>query len=350
MKAWELGPRPALPIAAADAIANIRQVERPDPVAGPGEIVVRVIAAGLNYRDLMVLRGAYGSGLPEGRVPLSDGVGVVVAVGDGVSDFAPGDRVIAANFTNWLADGGYGYHVFASDLGVTRDGWLAELVTLPAAAAILVPDALSDETAATAAVVAGTVWHAMVAFGGLKPGDLALTQGTGGVALYTLQLAKALGAEVAITSSSAAKLKRVRTLGADYTVNYAERPDWAAALLEATGGRGADVVVDTLGFGQFGQTLAATGIEGRIATLGALAGSPQDRPDFDQGALIGKNVTIKGIASGHRGMIEAALGVMAQHRIEMVIDRAFGFDEADTAYRHLLGGGHLGKVLVRVSG
>lgn len=350
MRAWQLGDRPAAPREAGAAIDFLTLTESPDPVAGPGELVVRVTAAGLNYRDLMVLRGVYGAGLPESRIPLTDGVGVVEAVGAGVAGFAPGTRVIAANFTGWLGDGGYGYHVFASDLGVTRDGWLAERIVLPAAAAIPVPDAVSDDTAASAAVVAGTVWHALVAFGQVQPGDLVLTQGTGGVALYTLQLAKALGATVAITSSSEAKLARVREMGADYTVNYRERPDWAAALMEATGGRGADVVVDTIGFGQFGQTLAATAAEGRIATLGALSGSPQDRPDFDQGALIGKNVTVKGIASGHRGMIAAALGVMAEHGIAMVIDRSFAFEDAPAAYRHLLSGAHMGKVLVRVSG
>jgi NADPH:quinone reductase-like Zn-dependent oxidoreductase len=350
VKAWQLGLRPAAPIDAATAVVSLALTERPDPLAGPGELVVRVIAAGLNYRDLMVLRGVYGQNLTETRIPLTDGVGVVEQVGEGVQGFAIGDRVIAANFTAWLGDGGYGYHVFASDLGVTRDGWLAEKIVLPAAAAIPVPEAISEETAATAAVVAGTVWHALVAFGRVKPGDLVLTQGTGGVALYVLQLAKALCAQVAITSSSNEKLARVRQMGADYAINYAERPDWAAALLEATGGRGADVVVDTIGFSQFGQTLAATGVEGRIATLGALSGTPQDRPNFDQGALIGKNVTVKGIASGHRGMIATALDVMVEHDIAMVIDRTFAFEEAPAAYRHLLSGAHMGKVLVRVSG
>ena len=350
MKAWQLGPRPPAPIAADEAIALMECTQRPEPVAGTGEIVVRVVAAGLNYRDLMVVRGAYGQGLPPSRIPLSDGVGVIEQVGEGVTGFAPGDRVIAANFTAWLGDGGYSFHVFASDLGVTCDGWLAEKIVLPAAAAIPVPPAISDETAAATAVVAGTVWHALVAFGQVKAGDLVLTQGTGGVALYTLQLAKALGAKVAITSSSEDKLARVRALGADVVINYAARPDWAAAVLEANGGRGADVVVDTIGFAQFGQTIAAAAVEGRIGTLGALAGSPKDRPDFDQGALIAKNVTIKGIASGHRGMIAAALEVMADHRIAMVIDRVFAFHEAPAAYRHLLSGAHIGKVLVRISG
>ncbi len=338
MKSWEIGPR--------GGIENLRQVERATPEPGPGEVALDVIAVGLNYRDLMVLRGHYGSDLPETRIPLSDGVGVVAALGDGVEGLALGQRVIAPHFTNWREDGGYGYHVFATDLGVTQDGWLAERIVVPASAAIHVPDGVDDATAATLSVVGATVWHAMVAFGRVAKGDLVLAQGTGGVAIFALQLAKALGADVAITSSSDEKLARAREMGADFTVNYREREDWAAALLEATGGRGADVVVDTIGFGEFGRTVAATAVEGRIGTIGALSGSPQDSPDFDQGSLIGKNITIKGIASGHRGMLESALGVVAEHGIAIPIDRRFSFDDAPAAYAHLESGAHMGKVLI----
>lgn len=346
MKAWEIGPR--------GGVESLRMVERPDPVAGPGEILVRVVAAGLNYRDLMILRGAYGNDLPENRIPLTDGTGVVEVLGEGVEGFAVGDRVVAANFVDWDPATGFGYHVFARDIGVTLDGWLAGKIVLPAKAAIVLPDALSDETAATLAVVAGTVWHAMIAFGAEGKTDLSgklvLAQGTGGVAVCALQLAKALGAQFAITSSSDAKLAKARELGADYTVNYRQRPDWAAALLEQTGGRGADIVVDTIGFAQFEQTLAATGLEGRIATLGALSGSPQDKADFAQGPILGKNITIKGITSGHRAMFEAALEVMASHGFETLVESRFAFAEAPTAYRHLESGAHMGKVLIRIAG
>ncbi|MHA7819827.1 MAG: zinc-dependent alcohol dehydrogenase family protein [Erythrobacter sp.] len=341
MKAWEIGPR--------GGIESLRISERPDPVAGAGEVVVRVIAAGLNYRDLMVLRGQYGTDLPENRIPLSDGVGMIEALGDGVEGFAIGDRVIAPHFLDWLDDGGYGFHIFANDLGVTRDGWLAEKVALPADSLIKVPDRVSDETAATLAVVGGTVWHAMVAFGGADAGKLVLAQGTGGVAVFALQLAKAMGAEFAITSSSDEKLQTMREMGADYTVNYRDRSDWAAAMLEATGGRGAEVVVDTIGFAAFGETVAATAVEGRIGTLGALSGSPQDSPDFDQGSLIGKNITIKGIASGHRRMLANALELVAENGIEMLVDRSFFFDDARAAYEHLESGAHMGKVMIRVA-
>lgn len=340
MQAWEIGPR--------GAIANLRQVERPGPVAGPGEVLVRVIAAGLNYRDLMVLRGEYGSDLPDNRIPLSDGLGVVEAVGDGVSRIAVGDRVIAPHFLIWLKDEEYGFHVFAQDMGVTADGWLAQHVVLPAQAAITLPDAIGDATAASLAVVGGTVWHAMVAFGEAGPGKLVLAQGTGGVSIFALQLAKALGAQFAITSSSDEKLARAREMGADYTVNYRERPDWAAALLEQTGGRGADIVVDTLGFPALGETVAATGVNGRIGTLGALSGSPQDTASASQGEIIGKNITIKGIASGSKAMLEQAVALIGAKRIEMLVDQVFPWDEVPAAYAHLESGAHMGKVLVQV--
>ncbi|NBC89007.1 MAG: zinc-binding dehydrogenase [Alphaproteobacteria bacterium] len=345
MKAWEIGPR--------GGVESLRMVERDAPQPGAGEVLVRVTAAGLNYRDLMILRGAYGNDLPETRIPLTDGVGVVEALGEGVSGFAPGDRVVAANFVDWDPQGSFGFHIFARDVGVTMDGWLAEKVVLPAKAMVKLPDAVPDAAAATLAVVAGTVWHAMIAFGNSGNADLAgklvLAQGTGGVAVYALQLAKALGAEVAITSSSDDKLARAREMGADYTVNYRERPDWGAALLEQTGGRGADIVVDTLGFGEFAQTLDATGVEGRIGTLGALSGSPQDTADFAQGPVLGKNITIKGITSGHRAMFEAALAAMAERGVETLVDAEFAFADAPAAYRHLEAGAHMGKVMVRVS-
>lgn len=338
MKAWEIGPR--------GGIDSLRLEERDPPRPGPGEIAVDVIRAGLNYRDLMVLRGQYGSDLPETRIPLSDGVGTVAEMGDGVEGLATGQRVIASHFVTWLDDDGYGFPIFARDLGVTADGWLARRIVLPAAAAVAVPDAVTDDTAAALSVVGATVWHGMVAFGGVRPGQLVLSQGTGGVAMFALQLAKALGARFAITSSSDEKLARARDMGADLTVNYAREADWSSALLQQTDGRGADVVIDTLGFAQFGQTVNATAVEGRIATIGALSGSPQDSADFDQGTLIGKNITIKGIASGHRGMLEQALSMVAEHGIAIPIDRTFAFDDAPAAYAHLDNGGHMGKVLI----
>ncbi len=341
MRAWQMGAR--------TGIDGLILSERDDPVAGAGQLLIKVTAAGLNYRDLMVIGGAYGTDLPETRVPLSDGVGMIEAIGDGVEGFNIGDRVMAPHFTTWL-DGAYNFGIFGADLGVTKDGWLAEKILLPADAAIALPEAISDQTAASLSVVAGTVWHAMVAFGDVKPGELVLSQGTGGVSIFALQLAKALGADFAITSSSEEKLARTREMGADFTANYRERPDWAAALMEQTNGRGADVVVDTLGFPALEETVAATAVNGKIGTLGALSGTPQAQASASQGALIGKNITIKGLASGSREMMVSAIDVVAKQGINNPVDKEFAFAAAPDAFRHLESGSHFGKILIRAAG
>lgn len=337
MKAYQIGDR--------SGIDGLTLAEHPDPQPGADDILVKVIATGLNYRDLMVLRGDYGTDLPPDRVPLSDGVGVVEAVGENVTDVKVGARVIAPHFVNWI-DGAYSFAVFGNDLGVTANGWLAEKIALPARAAIALPDVVSDQTAATIAVVGSTVWHAMVGFGNAQPGQLVLAQGTGGVSVFALQLAKAMGMDFAITSSSDEKLARMRSMGADYTVNYRDRPDWAAALLEATGGRGADVVVDTLGFPAMAETVNATAVCGHIGTLGALSGTPAAGASASQGAIIGKNITIKGIASGSRTMLTQALDIVAKNNIELVVEDIFEFADAPAAYRHLESGAHMGKVMI----
>ena len=339
MKAYGIGDQ--------SGIAGLHLFEASDPVAAPGELIVRVTAAGLNYRDLMLLRGHYGQSQPPTRIPLSDGVGIVESCGEGVTSFSVGDRVIAPHFVIWL-DGRFSMALFGRDLGVTANGWLAEKIAIPASAAIAITSTVSDETAASLAVVGGTVWHAMVAFAQVQPGELVLSQGTGGVSIFALQLAKALGAQFAISSSSDAKLEKCRALGADYAISYLANPDWPAALLAATGGRGADVVVDTLGFPALGQTVAATAVEGRIGTLGALSGSPQASATASQGIIIAKNITIKGIASGSRAMLASALDVIAKSGIEMIVDKAFGFDDAPAAFAHLESGAHMGKVIIKI--
>ena len=339
MKAWEIGPK--------CGISGLRLVDRAVPEPRPGEVLIDVISAGLNFRDLMVLDGKYGNNLPETRVPLADGVGRIAALGEGATGWAVGQRVIAPHFVSWI-DGPFAMAVFGSDLGSTLDGWLGEKITIPAAALIAVTDSLSDASAATLAVVGGTVWHAMVAFGEAGPGSLVLAQGTGGVSIFTLQLAKALGCEVAITSSSGEKLACCRELGADFVINYRERPDWATALLEATGGRGADVVVDTLGFPSLGETVAACAVNARIGTVGALSGSPQAPVGVSQGMLIARNIAIKGIASGSRAMLIQAMDALASAGSQMVVDRSFTFADAPAAFEHLASGAHLGKVAITV--
>ncbi len=337
MKAYQMGPQ--------DGLASLNYVERPDPVAGANEILVRVTAACLNHRDLLALRGQYGPLKAENRVPLSDGVGEIVAVGDGVTDLKKGQRVIAPHFATWR-DGPFTPAVFAHDLGMSADGWLADYIVLPASSAILVPDLVTDHQAATLAAAGATVWHCINSFGKMQPGDLVLTLGTGGVSIFTLQIAKALGATVAITSSSDDKRSKCRDMGADITINYRDRPDWDVALMEESGGKGADVIVETAGFATLEKSIAAAAPNGRIALIGGLAGAAEAAPNMF--GIIGKNLTLKGITSGSRAMLADVLALVAKSGMIPLVDQIFDFDDAPLAFSYLDSGSHMGKVMISV--
>jgi NADPH:quinone reductase-like Zn-dependent oxidoreductase len=336
MRAWEIGSQTGLD--------SLRLVDRADPVPGVGEVLVNVHAACLNHRDLLTLQNRYGGPKPETRIPLSDGVGTVEAVGAGVDQGWVGKRVTAPHFVGWL-DGPFSPAAFGQDLGITRDGWLAEKIVLPEAALIAVPDALSDEQVAAMPAVGATVWSAIAEFAAIKPGELLLAYGTGGVSIAALQIGKALGAKVALTSSSDSKLEQCRALGADYLINYRASPDWPAALSEATGGKLADVVVDTVGFAALGETISATAPNGRVALIGALSGPTEQMPSLF--GIIGKNLTLKGITSGSRDMLAEVLALVERSNLQPVIDKSFAFDDAPQAYAHLESGAHLGKVMIR---
>jgi NADPH:quinone reductase-like Zn-dependent oxidoreductase len=334
----------AYQIGAQDGISALTEVTRPDPVAGPGEAVLKVRLVGLNNRDVQVIEGRYGAKKSAERVPLSEGVGEVVALGDGATGIAVGDRAVFAHFATWI-DGPFAMSAFGHDVGITHDGWLAEYVKVPAAALVRVPEGLSDEQAAPLASAAVTAWNAVVAVGQVKSGDLVLALGTGGVAIWTLQIAKAHGAQVAITSSSNEKLELARKLGADFTVNYAEHPDWAAELLRQTGGRGADIIAETGGQGTLPLSINAAAANGRIVLIAVGAA---DGPLPNYGGIIGKNLVIKGITEGSRAMLAGLVDCIAANGIQPVIDRTFAFDEAREAYAYLKSGGHVGKVLIKL--
>ena len=326
-----------------DGLASLRSANRPIPEPAANELLLKVHAACLNHRDLLALKGQYGAIKPEDRVPLSDGVGTIVGMGNAVSGFSEGQRIVAPHFVSWI-DGLYSPAIFAQDLGISRNGWLAEYITIPANAAIVVPDNVNTESAATLAAAATTAWHCMVSFGGLKPSDLVLAPGTGGVSIVTLQLAKAMGAQVAITSSSDEKLETCRAIGADFTVNYCSHSDWPKALLEATGGRAADIVVDTVGLASIEQTIDASAPNGRIALIGGLAGMMDKAPNMS--SILGKNLTLKGITSGSRAMMQEMLNLVAEKGIEPLVDSRFASDDAPAAYAHLASGNHMGKVII----
>jgi NADPH:quinone reductase-like Zn-dependent oxidoreductase len=337
-------------IGAQEGLDSLRRAERAPAEPGPGQALLRVRAVCLNHRDLLIVSGRYGPRRPAERVPVSDGIGEVLALGPGaaaVPGLVPGQRVICPHFVNWL-DGDFSPGVFAADLGVTLDGWLAEQIVVPASALVVVPDTLSDSQAAALPAAGLTAWNALVEVGRVLAGERVLLLGTGGVSMLALQIARLCGARVAITSSSDDKLARARALGADITINMQRQPDWAAALLQADPA-GADLVLETGGMASLSTSISAAAPNGRIVLIGAL-GAPAGLatavlPNFS--SIIGKNLQLRGITAGSRSMLARLLRAAAAQGLSPVIDREFGFDEAAQAYAHLASGQHLGKVLIR---
>lgn len=334
MKAY-LIPKPT-------GIDALTLVERPTPRPGPRQVRVRIKACSLNYRDLMVVRGAYARGpLPENIVPLSDGAGTVVEVGPGVTRVKVGDRVAGCFFQRWYG-GSFEPTTNASALGGSIDGVLAEEVVLEEEGVVEFPDHLSFAEAATLPCAALTAWNALIEHGRLTAGETILVQGTGGVSIFALQFARQLGARVIATSSSDAKLARVKSLGADAGVNYKSRVDWDVAATEITAGRGVDQVIEVGGAGTFARSLNAIRVGGKISLIGLLAGAAEINPM----PILGRCVAVQGIYVGSRETFEAMNRAIALHRLKPVIDRIFSFDAARDAYRHFDSRAHVGKVVI----
>ena len=334
MKVYELG--------AQDGIDSLRLATRTEPAPGPGEAVVEFHANSLNYRDYMIVARIHSGKKPEERIPLSDGAGEVIAVGEGVKRVKPGDRVVVSFFTGWI-DGQFGEHYFGTDLGGGCDGTLAEQGVFPAEALAPIPDCLSYEEAACLPCAALTAWNALVEFARLKPGDTVLLLGTGGVSVFGLQFARLSGARAIVTSSSDAKLARAKELGADALVNYKTTPAWGEAVRELTGGRGADVVLETGGSATLEQSIDGAASNARIGLIGVLGGVDQTCNPI---GILWKNIHLKGIYVGNRRMLEDMMRTMASGSLKPVIDKAFAFDEAKAAYHHLASGTHFGKVVI----
>jgi NADPH:quinone reductase-like Zn-dependent oxidoreductase len=320
---------------------NLKRADKPDPRPGPGQVLVKVRAASLNYRDLLVVKGAYNPKMPLPRVPLSDGAGVVEAVGPGVTRVKVGQRVAGIFMQNWI-DGEVDEAKARSALGGAIDGVLAEYVVFDESGLVPVPEHLSDTEAATLPCAAVTAWHALVEEGGVKAGDTVLIQGTGGVSLFALQFAKLLGARVIGTSSSDAKLDRARSLGLSDGINYKTTPEWGDAARKLAGGGGVDHVVEVGGAGTLPQSLRAVRLSGRISLIGVLSGASQ----FNPMPVLMKNVRVQGIFVGSRAMFEAMNRAIALHKLKPVVDKVFPFAEAVAALKHLESGAHFGKVVI----
>jgi NADPH:quinone reductase-like Zn-dependent oxidoreductase len=323
-------------------IDAVRQQEQPDPEPGRGDVLVRIRATSLNFRDLIVAQGGYHRNDTRPVIPLSDGAGDVVAVGEGVTRFRTGDRVVASFFRDWIA-GDVTEELMHASLGGGIDGTLCELVCLPERAWLTVPEHLSFEEAATLPCAAVTAWQALVSLGRLKAGDSVLTLGTGGVSIFALQFAKLHGATVIATSSSDEKLERAKRLGADFTVNYKAVPDWHKEVRRLTDGRGVDHVVEVGGAGTLERSLAATAVSGRVSLIGVLTGAAGA---VNPMLALFNRITVQGIYVGSVEMFAAMNRAIEASKLQPVIDRTFGFDEAQNAYRHLKSGSHFGKVVV----
>ncbi|MGA5763040.1 zinc-dependent alcohol dehydrogenase family protein [Nonomuraea bangladeshensis] len=311
--------------------------EEPEPVPGPGEVLVAVRAVTLGYRELLVLRGEYVLPVKDDLVPVSDGAGEVVELGPGVRRARIGDRVTAGLFPYWL-DGPFGRPEHFPQLGGSLDGWLAQKVVLPESALVPVPAHLSYAEAATLPCAAVTAWHAL---DGVRAGDTVLTLGTGGVSLFAAQLAKLLGARVLATTGDAAKAGRLRALGVDEVVVRGDG-DWPERVRALTdGGRGVDRVVDVVG--DLPRALRAVAMSGEVALVGFLGGEP---PVLDPRALFGAGARVRPLAVGSRAQFEAMNRAIEAGGLRPVVDRVFGFEEAVAAFRHYAEERPFGKVVI----
>lgn len=327
--------------ARAFSIDALDVAQRPVPQPRRGEILVRVRAASLNYRDLAVLSQGYMPNLALPYIPASDASGDVVAVGEDVTRFKVGDRVIPVYTQGWHAGTPTLELRTQRTLGGPLPGVLRDYVAVPAEDAVATPPHLSDEEASTLPIAAVTAWSTLME-GGIKTGDTVLVQGTGGVALFALQFAKLHGASVVALSSSDEKLARAKSLGADIGINYRGTPDWAAAVRAATQGRGVDIVVETAG-GTLAKSLASVAFGGFIGVVGFVAGYEATIP---LRAMIGPMVRVQGIAVGSRERFEAMNRAIARHRLKPVIDGTFPLDKTADAFRRMAAGQHFGKIVI----
>ncbi len=337
---------------------TLRMVERPAPAAGPGQVVMRVRATSINARDRSLLRGVRiygGAGDAPTRVPFDDNAGDVLSVGPGVTRVKPGDRVICTHFPLWT-DGPWDDATMSKmDFGVNVDGFCAEQAIAPADGLVKIPDSLGYEEACTLPNAGLTAWNAAVVEAKALPGETVLTLGTGGVSVYCMQWAKMLGARVGISSSSDDKLARMKELGADFTINYRKMPNWHEAAMAETGGKGLDVVFNTVGIGEMERSIRSCASNGRIMVIGANPTNPNGTvaeaaglKDFPR-SMIMRRLKIQGVLVGSRKMLEDAVQAATTRKIRPVIDRVFSFDKVLDALNYMETDAKVGKIVIKIA-
>jgi alcohol dehydrogenase len=327
-------------------LENLRVVDLPDPEPGPGEVLVRLKAATLNFRDILAVKGGYGSMQKQDRlIPLSDGAGEIISVGSGVRGLKPGDRVIGTFFPDWQAGPLRVEHVM-SDLGGRFDGVACELRCFRQDAVVKLPETISDMEGAALPCAAATAWNAVITKGRVGPGDRVLIQGTGGVSLFALQFAVMAGAEVYATSSSGDKLELLKSLGATHVVNYREDADWGKTINGLTGRRGITHAVEIGGAATLKQTMRSMGLGGFIAMVGVVTGP---KAEINLPIVAMQETRMEGVTAGSRAALQKMVDAIAQHGMKPVIDKAsFTLDGLREGLEYLQSGRHVGKVGVTI--
>jgi NADPH:quinone reductase-like Zn-dependent oxidoreductase len=333
MKAYEI---PAF------GIDNLKITERDSPVPGPGQVLIRMKAWSLNYRDLLVVKGLYNPKLKLPFVPFSDGAGEVLATGEGVGSFRTGDRVMPIFMQGWLT-GPYIDAYGKTALGGALPGVLAEEVVVDASGVVAIPEEISDIEAATLPCAAVTAWDALINQGNCRANHTVLILGSGGVSLFALQFAKLAGSRVIATTGTSSKEQRLRDLGADEVINYRETPDWEKKVRELTGGAGVEHVIEVGGAGTLVKSLLAAKGGGRLSVIGNLSGLTTE---INVALILHKFLTVQGIFVGSREMFEAMNRAIADAHLKPVVDRVFGFQEVPQALTHMESGAHFGKIVV----
>ncbi|MFN7030587.1 MAG: zinc-dependent alcohol dehydrogenase family protein [Sphingopyxis sp.] len=333
----------AVQLRAPASLDNLTLVDLADPGdPGPGEIRVQLAASSLNFHDYAVVVGMIPAA--DGRIPMSDGAGTVEAVGEGVTQFKPGDTVVSIFFPDWI-DGAPPATAFRGVPGDGIDGYAREVVVTPQHWFTRVPQGYSAADAATLTCAGLTAWRALFVDGVTQPGSTVLVQGSGGVSVFALQFAKAAGARVIATSSSDVKLERLKALGADELINYKEVPAWGAKALELTGGRGVDTVVEIGGAGTLDQSMMATRVGGHVALIGVLAGFAGP---VQTGLLMAKNLRVQGLTVGSRQQQLDMIAGIEANGIRPIISDHFPLDRLGDAFRHQAANGHFGKIVVDI--
>jgi NADPH:quinone reductase-like Zn-dependent oxidoreductase len=335
MKVWQIQ---------SFGLDKLALAEVPRPRPGRGEILIKVHAVSLNYRDLLMVGGRYNPKMPLPRIPCSDGAGEVVEVGEEVKSVTVGQRVAGIFMQHWL-DGAPSAETSRGALGGDVDGMLAEYVVLAQSGVVPIPEHLSYAEAATLPCAGVTAWNALVHAASVKPGDVVVIQGTGGVSIFALQFAKMAGATVIGTSGSDEKLERAKGLGLDAGLNYRTSPDWAKWVLKVTDNRGADLIVEVGGAGTFNQSLQAVRFGGTVAQIGVLSQSDQPVPIP---LILHRQIRVHGVYVGSRTHFEVMNRAIAAHRTRPVVDRVFAFAEARDALRMMEAGSHFGKIVIQV--